>query len=336
MRFKLFVAIAAISILFVFPSLVGQAGPADNSADQVRIVLLHFNDSHGQTAGIDMDGMKRGGYPRLAGMVRRERQQPGPDGVFLIHAGDEFSRGDRLTQRTAGAANVDLLNHIGVDLMTPGNGEFYIGLVKLTERMNQADFPFLAANVRNRLTGEPIAKPYVIRQVGGVKIAFFGLTFVRAEHPSLIGLEMLDPVETAGELVPLLRKQADVVVAVTHLGMADDIKLAGAVDGIDVIIGGHSHTVLDQGYQTLSPSGKGVLIAQAGEFMKFLGRVELKLKRVDGSWRLVDSSARLMPVDQDTQADELTRQFLDSLNARPARPARGVSRPAESLVPAED
>ena len=193
---------------------------------------------------------------------RRSSTRPGPSGkaarVFLVHAGDEFSRGDELTRATKGAANVAIMNLLKFDLWVPGNGEFYQPLDVLEARLSEAKFPILAANVKYREGGKPVGKPYIIEKAGPVRIAFLGLGIVQpTEAPSAADVLMAaDPIETAKGLVPELRKQADVVVAVTHIGSPADRRLAAAVPGIDVILGGHTHDTFPKGVPIKGPDGR--------------------------------------------------------------------------------
>jgi len=188
--------------------------------------------------------------------------------------------------------------------MTPGNGDFYDGAANLQKLMGTAKFPFLAANVTLKADGQPLGKPYVIERAGPVKIAFFGLCFVRTDLPSADPLKVADPVETAKALVPELRKQADLVVAVTHLGFGADEELARKVDGIDVILGGHSHTSDEpKGVRVRTPSGGRTLVCQAGEYLKLLGKVELTCEAAGDHYKLVSASERLIPIDEKTKLD---------------------------------
>ena len=120
--------------------------------------------------------------------------------------------------------------------------------------------------------------------------------------------------------MPLLRKKADVVVAVNHIGFFGDVRLAGSVGGIDVIIGGHSHTVLPKGRRAKAPDGRQTLIAQAGQFLRYLGRVDLKLERKGEGWRIVASKATLIPLDAKVKLDPTVTALI-------ARLARGKKSP---------
>jgi 2',3'-cyclic-nucleotide 2'-phosphodiesterase (5'-nucleotidase family) len=311
--------------------------PAGASAPRVvKITILHVNDTHGQLLGTTVGGKNTGGFARLATVVRQERESSSAARVFLVHCGDEFTRGDKLTSRSGGAANIALMNFLRFDLWTPGNGEFYYGVNSLRSRLAEARFPSLAANIIDA-DGRPVAKEYVVEQAGPVKVAFLGLCFAYGEHLKLDGLKLSDPVATARRLVPQLRKEADVVVAVTHIGLLEDLRLAGSVSGIDVILGAHTHTALQHGWAANGPGGRKVLICQAGDMYRYCGRMDLELTGEHGRFKIASAEARLIPLDQAVPPDPSAEALLRKLSARASWPVTtktaGTSRPV--FEPAE-
>lgn len=304
----------------------GGSAPASRpAADTVRLTLLHVNDSHGHLEPHDFNGASRGGYARLKTAVDEIRASGDADAVLLIHAGDVFSKGDDLTQRTLGGANVALMNHLKFDIWTPGNGEFYDGLPNLRARIQQANFDVITSNVTLPDGSATVGKPSVVRKVAGVRVGFLGMCTVRKRHETNKKLVVGSSLETARKLLPPLRKQADVVVAVNHIGFFGDVRLAGSVGGIDVIIGGHSHTVLPKGRRVKAPDGRQTLIAQAGEFLRYLGRVDLKLERKGENWRIVESKATLIPLDAKIKLDPTVTALIAKL-ARGKRVPVGAGR----------
>jgi 5'-nucleotidase / UDP-sugar diphosphatase len=261
---------------------------------------------------------------------------------FLIHAGDEFSvkadqpqtAGTALTFGTQGEANVRVLKALRFDLWTPGNGEFYGGFPNLQARIKQAEFGVLTANVTLRKDGQPLGKAYVIEQAGPVKVAFFGLCWIRPETLRQLPLAMADALETAKKLVPELRTQADLVVAVTHIGLGNDRRLAAAVDGLDLILGGHSHDRLPRGELANTPSGRKILICQAGEYLHDLGRADMKLVCKEGKWQVAEATERLIPLDENVVPDEAITKLIASLgDERGAASVEKKTAPAESPAP---
>ena len=272
-------------------------------AELAHIVILHVNDVHGQTLSSSVEGKATGGYARLSTVVSRVRQEVGADHVLLFHAGDEFSRGDAMTMASRGAANISLMNQIGFDLMTPGNGDFYGGVENLQTRIGEARFPLLTSNVAYRQSGKQVSLDSKVLVVADVRIGVLGLCFLHKLYPASLPLTVEDPQDAARRIVPQLREKADMVLALNHIGLQEDRRLAAAVAGIDVIIGGHTHTTLPRGNRVTGPDGRSVLIAQAGAYLSYVGRVDLFFQRERGKWTLDDAQAQLIPLDASVPED---------------------------------
>ncbi|HWR97064.1 MAG TPA: 5'-nucleotidase C-terminal domain-containing protein [Candidatus Methanoperedens sp.] len=248
------------------------------------LTILHLNDFHGALEPVRTaaDRPEEGGAARLAALVRAERT---PAALFL--AGGDLMQGTNLSNLFAGKPVIEILNLMGLDASAVGNHEFDNGQAALAERAAEARFPFLAANIE----GPGPWKRSEVRRVGAVRVALFGLTTEEtpvATHPrNVTGLVFTDTVAAARSLVAELRPQADLVVALTHLGFEEDEKLAAAVPGIDVIVGGHTHTKLEQ------PALVGsTLVVQAFERGAVLGRLDLEI--ADG--KVASHRYRLVPV----------------------------------------
>jgi 5'-nucleotidase / UDP-sugar diphosphatase len=295
------------------------SAPADAS---LHVTILHINDPHGRLEPYTQANHSVGGYARLSSLVQQVRAESRGQPVFLIHCGDEFSRGDELTRQTHGQANISVMNQLGFDLWVPGNGDFYDGMDNLNKAIHRANFPTLAANVLTKSTGKPIAREYVILKAGPVRVAVFGLCYV-SEGKWAEPLTLADPIETAKRLVPQLRKQADVVVAVTHRGLLEDTRLARAVEGIDLIVGGHSHSTLDKGTLVKNPAGQNVLIAQAGAYLDHCGRIDLTLTPIaSGGYQLADAKAKLIALEDDVPMDPKITAIIARLAQAASRPSR--------------
>jgi 2',3'-cyclic-nucleotide 2'-phosphodiesterase (5'-nucleotidase family) len=255
----------AAAILFLSLSLVT---PVNAAYSIIRI--LHINDLHGFVEPYVPYGSKdqQGGAAWLSAKVsalRKERPS-----LFLA-AGDVI-QGNNWTNLSRGRAAVELMNLMGLDAMVVGNHEFDFGLDVLKKRISEARFSVLGANVE----GLDALRPYVIKEVGGVRVAVLGIVTDDtpvATHPKNVeGLAFRPPVETVTRYLPELRKQASLVVVLSHLGYAADRKLAEQVPGVDVIVGGHSHTRVD------TPTRIGnTVIVQALEHGKTLGVLDITL-----------------------------------------------------------
>jgi len=284
------------------------------AADEVvEITVLHTNDAHGMLEPPSASPESPGGYARLATLVADSRKSDKAARVFLVDAGDVLSRGDPLTQKSLGRANIALMNHLAYDLWTPGNGDFYDGVPNLQALMGLARFPTLTANVKLKATGDLLGKEFVIGKAGPVRVAFFGLCTVNAEDSCAAPLAVADAYETASVLVPKLRRQADVVVAVSHLGAPLDLLLASIVPGIDLVVGGHTHTALPAGMRVKDATGRETLVVQAGAHLASLGEVHLKVEKKDDKWRVVGASARLIPTSADVKPDPAVKAMIARL-----------------------
>ncbi|MCE5327433.1 MAG: metallophosphoesterase [Planctomycetaceae bacterium] len=296
------------------------------ATQSVTLTFLHINDSHGRIMPYGPDG-QTGGYARLATLIARQRSAGNSVRTFLVHAGDVTSRGDALSMRRHGIADILLMNQMGFDVMTPGNGEFYMGLPMLGTLASHAKFPMLTGNLTVK-SGQCLARPYVIDRAGPVRVAFFGLCTVKENPQTRQQIDVAGNVETARKLVPLLRKQADVVVAVTHIGTWGDMGLAAGAGGIDLIIGGHDHNRMDHGTRTKGPGGRDVLIVQAGEYVQNLGRVDMEMHQDDqGRWQIASTTAQLIKIDNTIPEDP-------AMNAAIARIAAADWKPPAPVNPA--
>lgn len=288
-----------------------------NLADeQIHIVILHINDTHGQLLP---DENNNGGIAR-AGTLIKEIRKNNEGRTIALHAGDEFSRGDNLTTFYNGQVNMLAMQSAGYDVFVPGNGDFYFGVKNLLAQTSLVKFPTILANVYYKDNGKRIFDPYIIKEIAGVKIAILGLGFIRTEHPSGWFLELRDPIQTAKQFVPKLRQESDLIIALTHIGLGDDKKLANEVPDIDIIVGGHSHDKLNKPLRIKRKNGEGeVIIVQAGDYGQFLGRLDIYLQKDEnGRYKLLKADGRLIPIDSSIKEDEeiveLLRHYSSALN----------------------
>lgn len=267
----------------------------------VQITIGHTNDVHGHVLD---DGNSEMGYAKLATLIQSlEDENPN---TFLIDAGDMI-QGTIYSNLSQGEAIPPLVNPLGYDLMVAGNHEFDFGHDQLKKVAKMFDFPVLGANVLNP-KGDPLLEPYVITEISGKKFAFLGLltneTPILTHPDNVKGLTFNDPVDTAKEWVPKLQELADEVIIVSHSGLTADREMAKQVQGVDLIIGGHSHMKLSQPERV-----NGVYIVQDWEYSKSLGRVDLFYHDDE----LVHFSGGLIEYNKDTIADPATIQRVDRL-----------------------
>ena len=281
-------------------------GERSTEPDLVRLTLLQINDHYVLEP---VDGGRRGGMARLATLVREVRRE-NPNTVFVL-AGDTLSPSVESTF-LQGAQMIAALNAIGLDFATFGNHEFDFGASVLIERMNESKFRWLSANVVDRRSGRAFggASTEVILTLGGARVGLFGLTTPDSATTSRPGSDVVfgQPVTVGREAASRLRARgASLVVAVTHMEMAEDKALAAAAD-VDVILGGHEHEPL------VAEEGK-TLITKAGSDARYLVQVDLWLTRdgrlLERSWRFREVSRRVPP---DSAVEVLVREYAQRLD----------------------
>ena len=255
--------------------LIVAAGLHAGEPATTLLTILHVNDYHGRIKPfIDKTNNPQeqvGGAPCLAAMIKRARAK-NPGGTLLLAAGDMF-QGSPVSNLFHGAPVMDVMNELKFDAMTLGNHEFDWGIAALTRLRKEARFPFLAANIvdskGNLLSG---IRPYTIVQKGHAKVAVIGLTTSEIAYitkpDNLQGLTFPGPEAILPRLIQEVRQQgASIVILLSHLGFEADKRVASAVPGINVIVGGHSHTVIPKPLQTEG----GTVIVQAGAYGVYLG-----------------------------------------------------------------
>ncbi len=297
-------------------------------AQQFALRIVHTNDVHGRllpfpyTFGGEKAPALVGGTARRITLARRLLKQA-PGSSILVDCGDAFTRGP-LATTYMGQAEAAAMNAAGYQLGVVGNNEFKArdaadaedapgAQAALTRFVAASRFPWLCANATDG-AGKPVAGavPYVVRRFGQVRVAFFGITAPRsARYPQTRGWTITDPIEAARKLVPQLRKQADLVIALTHIGDESDKALIAEAPGIDAVVGGDSHTFLPDADQVKGPDGRMVPLAQAGEFGVCVGSLDLDCRRDEGGrWRVASATGRLHRVTPDLPDDPAVARAL--------------------------
>jgi 5'-nucleotidase len=228
--------------------------------------------------------------------LKKEVEKESPNTLFLL-AGDTISPSvESITFK--GAQMIESWNAAGLSYATFGNHEFDFGPAVLSDRMKESRFGWLAANVIDKKTGKPFggAERFVVREYNGVNVGIFGLVLQSTKTESRPGpeVEFLDPCETARKVVSELHERgAKTVVALTHLSMGEDKKVARCAN-VDVIIGGHEHTLLE------SASG-GAPIFKMTSDARELGRIDLNISKDTGRVQSIDW--KVIPVTNRISAD---------------------------------
>lgn len=265
-----------------------------------------------------------GGAARRATVIRKVRSEMRTP-VLLTDAGD-IKGWTAFSSAYHGKADVAVMNALGYDVMALGNHEFEWHPSDTSRNLKESEFPWICANIVYAKTGELFTQPYIIREVEGVQIAFFALiNTLPSSQPNYykgateLGLKVLNATETAAKLVPELRQKADIVVLISHLGYRADVQLAKDVPGIDLILGGHSHSVIL--HPTLVPVAQptafylgAVPVEQAGYYGIYLGQTKVVFHkdRDNGHYTLMNCKGELIPIDSSIPDDpEITALIQD-------------------------
>ncbi len=258
---------------------------------QKQLTILHSNDTHScilplKATLADTTLAGRGGFLRRIAMLREERQK---DPELLYFDSGDFSQGSSYYTMFEGDVEIGLMNQMGIDASTIGNHEFDFGLENMTRLFRKANFPIVCSNYDFADTElKDIVKPYIIITRKGVKIGVFALC------PPLVGLvstknygslRFLDPAETANKMVRLLKgkKKCDLVVCISHLGWQKteypDERMIEQTSGIDLVLGGHSHTYMKELEYVNNKDGRPVPVDQNGKHGAFIGKLLLSMDK---------------------------------------------------------
>jgi 2',3'-cyclic-nucleotide 2'-phosphodiesterase (5'-nucleotidase family) len=298
------------SVLVLGASLTACAQPR-------LLTILHTNDMHASFVPREAIWVKETPTPMVGGFkqvqfaidsIRKGRQD-----VLVLDAGDVMTGNpitERVFRKAQGGALFEMMNMIGYDAWCIGNHDLDISQENLADLMHVASFPTLSANLVND-EQKPLLgnRPYLIIERGGLKIGIIGVIsqelYGLVLQTNLTGVRVLSPVETVQRYAEELAPKTDLIIALTHQGVDDDSALAAAVHGVDIIVGGHSHTRLK------SPKiVNGVPIVQAGSNTEYLGIVDL----VVDAHKIVKINGKLLPLWAATERPQTKLgAFVDSL-----------------------
>lgn len=264
-----------------------------------QLTILHTNDMHSRIEPFPENARRNagmGGMSRRAALIQKIRDEGNE--VLLLDAGDIF-QGTPYFNFFNGELEFKLMSHMGYDAATLGNHDFDAGLSGFIKQLPHSSFQFVNANYTfDEQILKSSVKPYKIFQKGALKIGVFGLG-IKLDGlvpKNLYGnTKYADPIGTAKEIVQeLKRKKCHLIVCLSHLGnkydtedVSDEV-LAQSVDGIDLIIGGHTHTFMPKPMEYRTPEGAKVLVNQVGWAGVNLGRIDfffskqMKVKEVEG------------------------------------------------------
>lgn len=250
-----------------------------------RLTILHTNDVHSQIEPLPENhkyypGL--GGFARRAELVQKIRSEE--ENVLLLDAGD-FFQGTPYFNFFKGELEVKLMSALKYDAVVLGNHEFDNGTLPLYKALKEAEFTVLSANY-DFLYKEwnKLVQPFKIFNFDGINVGVIGLCINNKnliDDKNFDGISYSDPIPIAEDLGALLKErfQCSLVIGLSHLGIHDDKKLASETSNIDLILGGHTHTLLEEPLVIKNKMGKNVIINQVGSKGAYLGRLNFNFDR---------------------------------------------------------
>lgn len=281
---KMVLVLAGLAVLGYAVYIGSRAGKKETR----HLTIIHVNDTHSH-----MEPDRTGEYMGMGGVLERAayidsvRKADGPENVLLLHAGD-YSQGSSYFNEFGTAFMVKVLNALQYDVITLGNHEFDNGIEALGEALSASEMPVVVCNYDfSSFEMGKYIKPYVIVEKAGLKIGVIGVlcplgSVVKGDIANR--LPMLDMVSTVQKYADELRPRCDLVIALTHIGYEEhgpgemtDIQLCAATRGIDVFVGGHSHTFLEEAMYWPNLDGKIIPIVQTGWEGVYMGEFHVTL-----------------------------------------------------------
>lgn len=304
-----FLFLAPLAVAITAAAGCATTPPAPTDAPPKQVTLLFAADLHAQLEPhpeLFWEGSERveeaGGFARVAAAIQRIRAERG--GAVLAMDGGDTLQGSAEAARTEGAAVVGALNGIGFDLGVPGNWEVVYGPAVLRERAAEIAHPLIAANVRDAATGERLFEPWRIHDVGGVRVGVIGYTDpdvpFRQPPAYSVGLTYEGPEELPQLIRQVREAGAEVVVLLSHIGLAKAVALTDTLEGIDFHLSADTH---ERTYEPIDRNG--VWVVEPGAFGSFLGRLDVWVqdgKVVDKRWELIELTAAEHPEDPEVAA----------------------------------
>ena len=276
-----------------------------------KLTILHSNDLHGDFLAENVDSKLVGGVSMLSGYINKVRDEE--ENVIYCIAGDMF-RGSLIDSETRGVDTINIMNMLAPDVVTLGNHEVDYGLAHLLFLEKYADFPIINANmyIKNSRSHKRIFAPYRILRVGGMNVLFIGIltedVLASTKNEGLIGT-LVNIEDAAAEVAKIndgfKSMDIDFTVLLTHIGFEQDKKLAAALDpacGVDIIIGGHSHTLIHE-----PAIVNGIPVVQAAIGTDQIGRFDIMVD-IDNNcidsykWELIPINEHTCPVDEEMKA----------------------------------
>ena len=289
------------------------------------LTILHTNDMHASFMPHESYRVKGTPRPLVGGFAElkfiADSIRASKPATLMLDAGDVMT-GNPITERVYGGAQggalFAMMDSIGYDVWCPGNHDFDVSQDNLRALVRIATFPTVCANLVDTVGRYPVGNvPYVILERGGLRLGIIGLIsqelYDLVNQNNLMGLRVLSPVETAQKFIDELKPKTDIIIALTHQGVEEDSQLAAGVQGLAIIVGGHTHTRLRHPKLVA-----GVLIVQAGSNAEDLGELDIaveagRITQYDGNliplWTREKRPPSSVSVLADSMQREIDREF---------------------------
>ncbi|MCC7491827.1 MAG: bifunctional metallophosphatase/5'-nucleotidase [Fimbriimonadaceae bacterium] len=286
------------------------------AAETLQLGIMHTNDHHGHVLPFRESGQNNwGGVARRRVAIQRERADTSYQWL-LLDAGDVF-QGTPISNLLSGFLDLECMNQMGYDAMALGNHEFDFGYEVLRSRMADVHFKLLCANIIDKERGLAVAQPYAIFRRGAYRIGVIGVTtetLPGETHPKVQDHVLAYPGPIVKGLAQYLRGAGcDLVVALTHQGYQRDLAMAREIPELDVIVGGHTHTKLDQ------PTRVGdVLVTQTNGWGRYLGVLKMVFERPAPGQRfkLASYANKYQPMSPELPEDDGLKAFINEYDQR--------------------
>lgn len=280
-------------------------------ATPVDLTILHTNDTHDHLKPYDTrEGKDLGGIARRATLISKLRKDA--QRVLVLDAGDTF-QGTPLFNFFSGEPDYKTMDQAGYDATTVGNHDLDNGLENLKKQYVGRRFKIISTNVLDPETGKPIFVGTHVFERSGLKIGVFGVlgdeALLAVAEKNRRNFKFVSPYDVAQKTADSLRQQSDLVVMLSHSGLAEDLELASKVRGIDVIVGGHSHTKLEQPKEVANGAWK-TLVVQGFQWGEYLGKLDLKVE----NGKVVSYQGRLLPITKDIADDPTVASTVAAYN----------------------
>ncbi|GGI44217.1 putative metallophosphoesterase YunD [Paenibacillus marchantiophytorum] len=263
-----------------------------------RLVILHTNDLHSHFEQM----------PKISAYFDRVRRLWSADQVLTLDIGDHMDRMRPETEGTNAIANLEIMNATGYEAMVIGNNEGLTFTPELLSAVVQrhAAFPVIGSNIIDMATGQTPEwmQTSLILAKSGLQIGLIGVTAAYQTYYELLGWQVTDPLEAVEAQIRLLRPQVDILIVMSHLGLGTDQRMAEELQGIDVILGGHTHHVLEEPLLL-----SGTYIGAAGKFGQYAGHLELAYDTAQR--RIVELTGRVVPMTDASEEDSSVAALLE-------------------------